>query len=166
MSHHNPWDVRDPAAMITESLRRARARPGDVLVAILDRGDSPEQSTHDVVRVNRGSLPQRHEASEVLREHAVRLAGHREWIESRWEPPRWLLATIICREGRVIPGPYELFWLMAWRYSNHHTRAFDGDVYLVTQHGWTGYLDRRSGFEPGLHATGRPLSVVPRAGDQ
>ena len=57
MSGHDPWDVRDPAATITEVLRRRRPKPGDVLVAPLLRADDPDQELLDVVRVHRGDRP-------------------------------------------------------------------------------------------------------------
>ena len=74
-------------------------------------------------------------------------------------PPTHVLVTVVCRSGRVVPGPEELFWLRAWRYSNHLANAFDGDVYLVTEHGWTGCMDRRAGFTLGLHRRPMHLSV-------
>lgn len=165
MRHQNPWDVREPAAIIIEALRRTRPRTGDVLVAMLDRGDCDEQKVQEVLRVNRGALPQRFDASDQLREHALHLAGRREWLEPGRAPYQGVLVTIACRTGRVVPGPNELFWLMAWRYSNHNTGAYDGDVYLVTDHGWTGCHDHRAGFEPSLRAARTPLSMAPQAFD-
>jgi hypothetical protein len=46
-----------------------------------------------------------------------------------------LLITVVCRQGRVIDTITEHRWLHAWRYSNHLTRAVDGDVYVVTPYG-------------------------------
>ena len=134
--------------------------PGDVLVALLPTGDSPDQALLDVIRVHQGDLPGRHEASELLRRHAQDLVGVRPWADGGWRPPRHVLVTVVCRSGRVVPGPDELFWLTAWRYANHLGDAFDGDVYLVTEHGWTGSIDRRAGFAPSLAPPSRHLSVT------
>ena len=155
-----PWDVRDPEALIAEVLRRQRPQPGDVLVAQLGRGDDPDQAVVDVVRVHRGARPPRLDASEMLATHALTVVGDRSRKGKGWTPPQYLLVTIVCRSGRVVPGPEESSWLMAWRYSNHNSNAFDGDVYLVTEHGWTGCCDERAGFAPALPRAGRRLSVA------
>ena len=145
--------------IIGEALRRRRPRPGDVLVALVQAGDDPDQSLVDVVRVHRGELPKRLEASELLRVQAEAMVGERPFVDGRWLPPRHDFVTIVCRSGRVVPGPEELFWLLAWRYSNHLTAAFNGDVYLVTEHGWTGCADKRAGFAPSLKPRPRHLAV-------
>lgn len=161
MTNFDPWDVREPVAMLEEVLARGRPTAGDVLVALLNRADAPEQPVVDVVRVHSGAPPGRHEGSELLRDHACRLVDPRPWTGEGWAPPEFVLVTIVCRTGRVVPGPHELMWLMAWRYSNHLGNAFDGDVYLLTDHGWTGCHDRRAGFTPSLSAASRHLSLLP-----
>ena len=57
MRTHEPWDVREPATIIGEALRRRRPAPGDVLVALVHSGDDPDQALVDVVRAHRGALP-------------------------------------------------------------------------------------------------------------
>ena len=100
-----------------------------------------------------------YEASDLLRAQAEAMVGERPWVDGRWMPPRHVLVTVACRSGRVVPGPDELFWLLAWRYSNHHAAAYTGDVYLVTEHGWTGCSDKRAGFTPALRPGPRHLAV-------
>jgi hypothetical protein len=68
---------------------------------------------------------------------------------------------VVCRRGRVVPTARDYFWLAAWLYSNHMSSAFHGDVYLVTEHGWTGCMDRRAGFEPSRRADFARLALVP-----
>ncbi len=159
MRRHQPWDVREPATIIGEALRRRRPRPGDVLVALAQSGDEPDQALVDVARVHRGERPRRYEASELLRAQAEAMVGKRPWVDGGWMPPRHVFVTVVCRSGRVVPGPEELFWLLAWRYSNHFTAAFNGDVYLVTEHGWTGCADKRAGFTPALSPRPGHVSV-------
>ncbi len=159
MRTQEPWDVREPATIIGEALRRRRPRAGDVLVALVQSGDEPDQALVDVKRVHRGERPGRFEASDLLRAQAEAMVGKRPFVDGRWAPPRHVLVTVVCRSGRVVPGPEELFWLLAWRYSNHLTAAFNGDVYLVTEHGWTGCADKRAGFTPALKPRPRHLAV-------
>jgi hypothetical protein len=159
MTKHEPWDVRDPAAIIGEALRRRAPKSGDVLVAFVQSGDHPDEALVDVVRVHRGELPRHREASDVLKTRAEAMAGERPGVDGRWMPPRHVFVTVVCRSGRVVPGPDELFWLLAWRYSNHLAAAYNGDVYLVTGHGWTGCADKRAGFTPALHSRPRHLAV-------
>lgn len=161
MRTYHPWEVRDPAAMLDVVLTVRRPGPGDVFVVLLRRADTSEQTVLDVVRVHQGHPPEPHEASEMLRDRASRLVGPRPWTGDHWASPQHVLTTVVCRPGRVVPGPVELFWLLAWRYSNHHADAFDGDVYLVTDHGWTGTHDQRAGFTPALRAAGRNLTLTP-----
>lgn len=160
MRTFDPWDVREPATLIEAVLATGRPDAGDVLVALLGLGDAAEQEVLDVVRVHRGDLPESHDASELLCEQAGRLVGDRPWTGDGWRPPQHVLVTVVCRTGRVVPGPREYFWLRAWRYANHLGDAYNGDVYLVTEHGWTGCIDRRAAFEPALGPGSRHLSVV------
>ncbi|WP_446663703.1 hypothetical protein [Flexivirga sp. B27] len=52
-------------------------------------------------------------------------------------------AKIATECGEESPG-------RAWLYSNHFRGTFDGDVYIVTPHGWAGSMDHRAGYEPHL----------------
>jgi hypothetical protein len=139
---------RQPGALLTELLHRMPAEPDDVVVATLEtRG---KQELLDVTRVHAGPSPEQHDASLLLRRHAQSVAGDQLPSKRGWHPPELLLVTVVCRSGRVVPTAPDYFWLWAWRYSNHLSNAYDGDVYLVTEHGWTGCMDERAGFEPAL----------------
>ena len=164
MGKLDPWDVREPAGIIGDALRRCRPKAGDVLVALVTAGDDVDQALIDVTRVHRGALPRRRDASELLRLHAQSVAPTRSFVDGGWMPPRHVFVTVVCRSGRVVPCPDEMFWLMAWRYSNHLTAAFDGDVYLVTEHGWTGCADHRAGFTPALQPRPTHLAALPPDG--
>ncbi|MER7072513.1 hypothetical protein [Terrabacter sp. NPDC000476] len=95
-----------------------------------------------------GSARDRHCISEKLREVGESLAPERKRTAQGWSPMTHTLVTVVCREGRVVPTRVEFRWLDAWRFSNHLTCAYNGDVYIVTPHGWTGVLDSRAGWEP------------------
>lgn len=148
MENQRPWQVLEPQRMLTEVLRRVQAEPDDVLVAVLRTGG--DQEVLDATRVHRGPSPDQYDASQLLRRHAEDLVRDRAWSGERWAPPERVLMTVVCRRGRVVPMAGEYFWLGAWLYSNHLTAAYNGDVYLVTEHGWTGCMDKRAGFEPRL----------------
>jgi hypothetical protein len=69
---------------------------------------------------------------------------------SRDTGPRHSIMTIVARRGLAVWGTTEKEWLIAWRYSNHLTNAFSGDLILVTEHGWTDFMSRLGGLEPRL----------------
>ena len=90
------------------------------------------------------------EASERLCDVAVGLMSDHASTTTGLSPATHLLVTVVCREGRVVDTMAEHRWLSAWRYSNHLTSAIQGDVYVVTPHGWTGVMDHRAGGHPRL----------------
>lgn len=67
-----------------------------------------------------------------------------------WSRMRGALFTVVCREGRVVSTAEEMQFHLSWRYSNHGTEAIDGDVLVVTPHGWTSTLTEQCGREPAL----------------
>ena len=98
-----------------------------------------------------------HDASSRLRDVALELVPESTGAGARpgRSPVTHLLVTVVCREGRVIDTIAEHRWFGAWRYSNHLTSAVDGDVYVVTPHGWTGVMDHARGTSLGF-ARGSP----------
>lgn len=59
------------------------------------------------------------------------------------------LFTVVCREGYTVQTAVEEQFRSAWgRLSTPGVRA--GDVYVVTPHGWTGFLDERCGLQPAV----------------
>jgi len=60
------------------------------------------------------------------------------------------LVTVVVRPGRCVFGPNELVWSKGWRYANHLQAVFDGDLVLVTEHGWLDLMSREAGFEPAM----------------
>ena len=148
MSILEPWDVADPERTLTEILASVKPTSGDVLVAMLRAAE--HQELVDATRIHTGPPLDLDEARERLRRHARLMAADRPWEGPGWRVPEFLFITVVCRGGRVVPTASDYFWLTAWRYSNHLSNAFDGDVYLVTEHGWTGCIDTRAGFTPQL----------------
>ena len=97
-----------------------------------------------------GEPPAQHDASELLRGLAEQLVPERWASGHDGHGITHVLVTVVSRQGRVTRTESETTWLTAWRYSNHLRGAFQGDVYVVTPHGWGGYLDDRAGYEPRL----------------
>ncbi len=78
---------------------------------------------------------------------------------------RHLVVTVLVRPGLTILGRNESQWLRAWRYSNHLRGAFDGDIVLVTEHGWVHWPSDWGGHEPRMqpadHPPGQAADTVP-----
>jgi hypothetical protein len=49
-------------------------------------------------------------------------------------------------------GPNEGVWLNGWRYANHCVRLYDGDLFLVTEHGWSHFPSMLAGHQPRMAA--------------
>ena len=97
--------------------------------------------------------------SPLVRAAADSLGPERTFDPStkRWRRITHAFVTVVCRDGRVIDTEREWKWYYCWRYANHDCAAFDGDIFVVTPHGWTGCFDRRAGFEPRSRP---PLALV------
>ena len=70
-------------------------------------------------------------------------------------PPRQpdcmsIVVTIIARHGFNTWSHVEKTWAIAWRYSNHFTDAFHGDLIVVTEHGWASMDTHAGGHRPCL----------------
>lgn len=149
-----PWELTDPQTTLTEILDSTQAQVGDVIVACVDletqavtgtrrlRLPAPAPRTHSIdvdAAVDR--------LSHTLCALAQDLAGEPEHGQGRSVRT---LVTLICREGRVVATASDYDWYYAWRYSNHFSAAYDGDIYIVTPHGWIALGERPCGLEPRL----------------
>lgn len=141
-----PWHVTDPEQMLRAVHEICPLRVGQVIVAALAIGT--QQVTDAQVAASGGRLEEHHDRSDRVRALAEQMVPERWATSSEGHGMTHVLITIVCREGRVVFTHHEHTWLKAWRYANHFRGAFDGDVYVVTPHGWAGVLDQRAGFEP------------------
>ncbi len=148
MNQRDPWDIKDPTHLLAQVDELCPLRAGQVVVAAVEIAS---QSVTDARVASLEPLPDEYPYGS----HLVR--GLAEvMVPERWSVTRdnggmsHVLVTIVCREGRAFPGSGELAWWRAWRYANQQRGAFDGSVYVVTPHGWTGLSDERAGFEPRL----------------
>lgn len=164
MSDKQWWEIQDPETVLAQALQRSRARLGDVVVArvdvdsqqvvgtktlqVPDAWSADLDATDDEERRWRASS----RLSELARSTAEELAPQRQWRQDGRGGYTGVFITIVCREGRVIDTAAEWRWINGWRYSNHFCDGFNGDVYVVTPHGWTGVMDHRAGRDPSLGA--------------
>ena len=159
--------------MLKEVIRTSRARLGDVVVARVSHAGQVTGTRTLVVPAD----PLRHrdpwadersrglhrlDLSKVVRTAAADLAPSHVWRADGRGGLTGVFVTVVFRDGRVIDTDAEWRWVYAWRYANHFRDGFDGDVYVVTPHGWTGIMDRRAGLEPAVapRTPRRELRVV------
>lgn len=147
------WELAHPARTLAEVVRRTAPRPGDVVLALLRcRAGGARELLDAAHLVRRGERPDPLEAAHLLAEHTARTAGTAPLVAGTDGPVRQVFVTVVCREGRVVPGPAETLWKLAWLRAGHVSAAMGGDIYVVTPHGWTGCLDTRAGHRPALPA--------------
>jgi hypothetical protein len=153
------WELEDPELVLRSIDDVCPLVSGSVVVAALTL-DTQELTAAAYVPDPAEPQPfwDPHDASSRLSEVARHLVAESTGTQRARSPVTHLLVTVVCRDGRVIDTIAEHRWFGAWRYSHHLTSAVDGDVYVVTPHGWTGVMDHRAGHEPRL----RPqLTVAP-----
>lgn len=143
------WDLDDPAATLRQIAHMCAFRAGRSVVAAVRLGDQVVTAAR-VVRDTGEQVPNPPEDSDLARAVAQELVPERFTVTTDHGGMSHVLITVVCRDGYVLAGRQEFTWLRAWRYSNHFTGGLDGDVYIVTPHGWTGTIDRRAGREPCL----------------
>ena len=141
-----PWHVTDPEQMLRAVHEICPLRMGLVVVAAIEL--VTQKVTDARVAVPDLQTEGDPYGSEIVRVLAEQMVPERWATTSEGHGMTHVLVTIVCREGRVVFTHHEHTWFRAWRYANHFRAAFDGDVYVVTPHGWGGVLDQRAGFEP------------------
>jgi hypothetical protein len=140
----NPYDVRDPAELIRQIAERVDLVEDTAWLALVHR-PSTTQKLLDVRALDLPALlDDGEDISESLRDAARTFGlGWRRHYEHA-------LVTVVVRPGRCVFGPNELVWSLGWRYANHFEAAFDGDLILVTEHGWLDFMTKEAGFEPAM----------------
>lgn len=142
-----PWQLRDPARLLTEVAQRVPLVEDTALLALVHH-PSTEQ---DLVGLERLRTPavidDWQQASEEICERMQQLD-----IPERPRRPEHAGVTVVVRDGLCVLGPNEGQWYRAWRYSNHLRNAFDGGLILVTPHGWVDVLSDTAGTSPAMAA--------------
>ena len=164
MRETNWWVLDDPATVLQSVLNKAQADSGDVVVARVDVESQEVVGVHRLPRTapfpetwsTSGGPPH---LSDALRSAAEALAPERVWNEKRGGYTS-VFITVLCRQGRAIDSRDEWLCLRDWRHANHFRDGFDGDVYVVTPHGWAGVMDHRAGHVPHINGEERQLRAV------
>lgn len=138
------YDVRDPAQLITQIAERVDLAEDTAWLALVHR-PSTTQKVLDVRPLEVPALLDDDEdITEVLRDAAQSFGlGWRRRYEHA-------IVTVVVRPGRCVLGPNELVWFRGWRYANHMEAVFDGDLVLVTEHGWLDFMTNEAGFVPAM----------------
>lgn len=157
-SRKDSFTLADPVASLTAILEAGDVRLGRTIIAHLDLEtqellgvralDTPMLAPGHDNASRQDEWESLSDLSDRLRDIAQDLVPMREC-----RCPPYLtgaLYTVVCRDGRVVHTLTETQFLEAWRFSNHLTPAIAADVYVVTPHGWTGFMDSRAGVEPRL----------------
>jgi hypothetical protein len=140
------FELADPQRLMDDLAARVPLSEDTAYVALVR-----DPSTHqELLDVRSPDLPALVDDDESLSEHLREVA--RAFAIPDGLPVRHLLVTILVRPGRCIFGPNEAVWLAGWRYANHFQRAFDGALFLVTEHGWHELMSDDAGREPRLTA--------------
>lgn len=181
-----PWILDDPATMLATIIERGDGAPGRTLVGAVDDEsrtlvdvesmDTPAPRPvpcYDRAGVARASMMlagmgEGHRRVDLegelalrLEDIARRLLTRRPRRPSTGRQARVHLFTVVCREGYTVQTAVEEQFRSAWG-RVHLPDVSDGDVYVVTPHGWTGFLDQRCGLRPTVGPVPPSLSLVHR----
>lgn len=148
------WELRDPGQCLLDVFQLVPCRPGVLVALVADpcgeqrlEGVVPVTwqpgGSNDVIDLERDHV----ELRELLRRAALRLWGRRS---TSWRRPEPVFVTVVVRPGRVVHGPLEAAVHEAWRFTNHFLPVFDGELALVTPHGWRSGFDDSCGATPAL----------------
>lgn len=149
--------TEDRVRVLTDILNHGPAVPGITLVAHVDRATLAVREVRSLPTLpavvdeddyfNDKAIQ---ELSEVLRAVALDSVPARTWDGVRHGPITGELITVVCRHGHATITPTETQYFLGWRYSNHLTAAFHGDVFVVTPAGWANILGDWCGKSPAL----------------
>lgn len=135
--------IEDRAIVLATILGHQKAVPGNTLIAYVE----PESLVVGPIRSMvtptpsfdaHSCFPSEHidQLSRQLREIARSLVPGPIWWDVPQRVPTGELITVVCRGGDQKISSTETQFGWAWRYANHLTMAFDGDVFAATPRGW------------------------------
>lgn len=147
----NPFELRDPGALVEQVLYGRRVAEGDAFVALVRDATGVQELVHVT------SIPPTTWASldRPGRSDFLRQCVHDMPIDTEtWRRPEHTVITIVVRSGLAVFSADELSWLLAWRYANHLAPVLDAGLILITEFGWVDFMSGRGDFTPRL-ATNR-----------
>jgi hypothetical protein len=152
------YDLRDPDRLIEQIAARHRLEEGTALLAVVADPSTTQNLTHVEPLPVDARIAHYEDVRKLLRETMQRMplpgfAG---------PDTRHLVVTVLVRPGLTVMGRHESQWLLGWRYSNHLKGAFDGELFLVTEHGWLHFQTDWGDHEPRMQPR-RALSGADQA---
>ena len=151
---------QDCERFLSELLGMGVAQPGHTLVAYVDFATRRVHETRSfptprpvLCQSDEGLFfdPEVvHELNGMLCEIAQAMAPERMWTGEGWSRMTGELVTVVCREGEPEITSHETQYYWGWRYSNHLTSAFHGEVFAFTPQGWVAGAAEWSGSVPRL----------------
>lgn len=184
-----PWILAHPAQTLAAIIERGQAEIGSTVIAAVDGVTRELLGVHRIRTPEPRPVPC-YERATVLRagwmlesmgegdkivdpdadlgEHLATVAegllpSSTDWRHQSPGSRGPYLFTVVCREGYTIQTATESQFRDAWRRARL-IGASSGDVYVVTPHGWTGFLDNRCGLTPCVEPNRPALRAVPTSG--
>lgn len=162
-----PWDLTNTVATLTTIMAAARPKPGDVVIARLQVG-TQELVGHRTLAAP--TTPAGLDMTEVNYPLQAAMSDQLGRAAQELSPPNripafgiemtGILVTLVCRTGRAVITANELQWSNAWRFSNHMTDAFHGELFAMTPHGWISE-HHQAALTPALGSSRASLRLVP-----
>lgn len=144
----DPWELRDPAALVTDIAGRVPFEKDTAYVALIHL----PSTTQRVLGVKQLDLPALLDDDDDIADDLCRITRS-FGIGFTRNGPQHAVVTIVVRPGPCVFGPNEAVWCKGWRYSNHMESVYSGDLILVTEHGWADFMSGEAGFQPAMNAT-------------
>lgn len=138
------YEFRDPAELIREVASRVPFTDGAACVVLV----AQPSTTQRIVDIERLTAPAGLDHYEDVRDELYETMRCLPIPDTF--PVTHAVVTTVVRRGLCVLGPNEGHWLNAWRYSNHLTRCFSGDLILVTEHGWLDFMTEYADTTPAL----------------
>lgn len=143
-----PFDFRDPAALVREIAREVELSDGAAYLALVAHPSTEQR----LVRVDRLRTPAEIYEYDGARDEIRRVI--RSWPLPDSRRPRHAAVLVVVRPGLCVFGPNEAQWFLADRYVNHFQPLFTGNTVLVTEHGWAEFRTGEAGHEPAMVPAG------------
>jgi hypothetical protein len=141
----DPWELRDPAALVADIARRVPFEEDTSYVALVRLPSMAQQ----LIAVKRLPLPAFLDDDDEIGDALCRMTRS-FGIGFTGRAPEHAVVTVVVRPGRCLFGPNEAVWCKGWRYSNHLESVYSGDLILVTEHGWADFMSGEAGHQPAM----------------
>lgn len=129
----DPWDLREPMRCLNELAQHHPPRPGRVVVGLVEHPSRIQRLVNSCVAFDEFPWPAGESAGRRLLHDVAH--GLFNGLDDCRRIPQHSFVTMLARSGRVVFTGTDFEWLLGWRYSNHLLPVYQGDMFLVTEHG-------------------------------